>query len=374
MAPASSTHDAALRRLGWDEDWSTVLAAADVPAGRTLARVVRTDRRSYDLLVPGPGGVAPLTAPASGARVRAATLDPRAAAATGDWVLVDVGAPEPVVDLVLPRRSAVVRAAVDRSSRSQVLAANVDVVAVVEGMVPDLDHRRVERLLALAWSSGGRPLILLTKADLVADPTSVVREVAHVAPGVEVVATSAPTGAGLGPVRDVLRGGATVALLGASGAGKSTVLNSLLGEEQRMRTAVLRSDGKGRHTTVTRELHLAPDGGAVVDTPGLRTVGLAGDATPGGSLDAVLSDVFADVEELALGCRFGDCAHRSEPGCAVRAAVEDGTLSARRLENHRLLLREAAYQAARTDARLRAQRSRELKARARAHRHHPGRP
>ena len=233
---------------------------------------------------------------------------------TGDWVVLAAEGHRLVVERVLPRRSAVVRAQVDGSSHGQVLAANADVVAVVEGMAPDPDAGRIERLLALAWASGAAPLVVLTKADLVADPQGIVADVAALAPGAPVLATSAATGTGLEHLRDRLAAGATVALLGASGVGKSTLLNALVGDSP-MRTNALRADGKGRHTTVTRELHLAPGGGAVLDTPGLRTVGLAGP-------DAA-REVFPEVEELSADCRFADCAHTTEPGCAVLAAVED---------------------------------------------------
>ncbi|MBX9246073.1 ribosome small subunit-dependent GTPase A, partial [Actinotalea ferrariae] len=291
--------------------------------------------------------------------------------AAGDWVRLDgaaapAGTSAAVVTEVLPRRTAVVRAQVaSGSSYEQVLAANADVAAVVEGMAPDGDLARVERLLALAWSSGARPVVVLTKSDLVALPEALRAEVADVAPGADVHAVSATDDVGLEPLRELLASGATVALLGASGVGKSTLLNALVGTTT-MRTQALRTDGKGRHTTVTRELHLVPGGGAVLDTPGLRTVGLAG--------REALDDVFADVDELAAGCRFHDCAHLTEPGCAVLAALETGELSERRLHSYRKLLREAAHQAERVDARLRAQAAGRRKAIAKAYRKQQVRP
>jgi ribosome biogenesis GTPase len=199
--------------------------------------------------------------------------------------------------------------------------------------------------MALAWESGAQPRLVLTKGDLGTDAAELAAEIgAQVAAGCPVDVTVAQDGEGLEGLLALLAEGATVALLGASGVGKSTLLNALLGREA-MRTQALGAVQKGRHTTVTRELHLGPDGGAVIDTPGLRSVGLQG--TEG------LAEVFADVDELAQHCRFHDCAHDTEPGCAVRAAIESGELAERRLASWQKLQREAAYQARRVDARLR---------------------
>jgi ribosome biogenesis GTPase len=366
--PCPSDDHASLVHLGWDDAWhrsSTLDAAAD---GAVPGRVVRSGRGRCDVLVAADDGLAHLVAAWSPVLERAVAVDPVAVPAAGDWVVLArvAGADAWAVQRVLPRRTAVVRAQVAHgSSQAQVLAANADVVAVVEGMTPDVDLARVERLLALAWSSGAEPCVVLTKADVPAEPDVLAAEVAEAAPGAAVLAVSALTGTGLEPLRERLRGGATIALVGASGAGKSTLLNALVGDEV-MTTRALRTDGKGRHTTVTRELHLVAGGGAVIDTPGLRTIGLAG--------EEALDDVFAEIEELARRCRFGDCEHRTEPGCAVLAAVEDGALPQRRLDSHRKLLRELEHQAARLDARLRAELAGRARARQRAHRRYPLRP
>ena len=355
-----------LAPLGWDAGWAAHLAGA--PPDAVVGRVGRSGRGRCDVLVAVDDAAPPLSATWSPALARAVADDPVAVPAAGDWVLLAPvpGADAWAVDRVLPRRTAVVRAQVAQgSSFGQVLAANADVVAVVEGMAPDVDLARVERLLALAWSSGAQPWVVLTKADLPREPDVLAAEVAEAAPGAVVLAVSALTGTGLEPLRDRLRDGATVALLGASGAGKSTLLNALVGEDV-MTTRALRIDGKGRHTTVTRELHLAAGGGAVIDTPGLRTIGLAG--------EEALDEVFAEIEDLARRCRFSDCGHRTEPGCAVLAAVEDGTLPQRRLDSHRNLLRELEHQAARVDARLRAELTGRARARQRAYRRYPLRP
>jgi ribosome biogenesis GTPase len=267
--------------------------------------------------------------------------------AVGDRVLLGAH-PDGTLALtaVLPRRTAVVRDGPDRTSREQVLAANVDVVLVVEHLDPDPSPGRVERLLTLAWRSGAQPVVVLTKADLVPDPDGMADEIRAVAIGADVHAVSVTAGTGLDPVRALLGPGRTLVVVGPSGAGKSTLVNALAGAEV-MGTGDRRADGRGRHTTVHRELVPLPGGSSLIDTPGLRGVGLVADAR---SLDAT----FADVAGLAARCRFADCEHRTEPGCAVLAAVEDGTLPVRRMDSWRRLAREAAWQERRSDARLAA--------------------
>lgn len=267
--------------------------------------------------------------------------------AVGDEVVLGAG-PDgaPALVALHPRRTAVVRDGADRTSRAQVLAANVDVVLVVEHLDPDPSPGRVERLLTLAWRSGATPVVVLTKADLVPDPEGMAEEVRAVAIGADVHAVSVAAGTGLEPLRALLGPGRTLVVVGPSGAGKSTLVNALAGAEV-MATGDRRADGRGRHTTVHRELVPLAGGASLIDTPGLRGVGLVADA-------AALDATFADVADLAGDCRFSDCAHSTEPGCAVLAAVEDGTLPARRLDSWRRLAREAAYQERRADAALAA--------------------
>ena len=273
------------------------------------ALVSRVDRTSYDVLTPvGPARVAG---------------DPADPATVGDWLVLDDG----VIIERLPRRSLLVRGSASGSSRPQLLAANVDTVLLCLGLAGPLPLRRLERLLLLAWQSGAVPVVVLTKADLCADVPAAVREVQPYAPGVEVAAVSAATG-DLGALEPWT--GGTLVLLGASGAGKSTIVNGLLGEPVMATGGVREVDGKGRHTTTHRELLLLPTGGLVINTPGLRGVALS-------ASDHGLEQAFADVEEWAATCRFFDCGHGTEPGCGVSGAVASGDLGQDRVDAWRRL-------------------------------------
>ncbi|MGP4104267.1 ribosome small subunit-dependent GTPase A [Nonomuraea sp. KM90] len=335
--------DAGLSRYGWTTSLDHAFAAHR-EAGLVPARIARVDRGLCDA-VTGSGPVrADLTALHS--------PDPLLAPCTGDWAALRPGR-EPRLLALLPRHSAIVRSSASRTSHGQVLAANVDTVAIAVSLAAPLDAARLERLLALAWDSGARPLIVLTKADLATDPDAAHAEASALAPGVDVLVTSATTGQNI-DVLTALLGGTTV-LLGTSGAGKSSLGNALLGDELLATGEVRAHDGKGRHTTVRRELVPLPGGGVLIDTPGLRAVSRH-DAAEG------LEQVFAEIERLALDCRFGDCAHGTEPGCAVRAAIRAGELTERRLDSYRKLQRENAWAASRTDARLRGDRVNRQKA------------
>ncbi len=285
----------------------------------------------------------------------------RLAPTVGDLVVVEPRADgAPHVARLERRRSVLLRDSAGESSRTQALAANVDVVLVAEHLDPDPHLGRVERLLTLAWRSGARPVVVLTKADLVPDPAGMAAEVTAVAPGADVHAVSATAGTGLEPLRALLTPGTTLVVVGPSGAGKSTLVNALAGADV-MVTGERRADGRGRHTTTHRELVTLPGGALLVDTPGLRGVGVVADED---ALDAA----FADVADLARRCRFADCAHRTEPGCAVRAALDSGELSERRYASWQRLAREAAWQARRTDARLAALEKERWKQRTAEHR------
>ncbi len=291
---------------------------------------MRVDRGLAEVLTEG--GL--LRAGFSGELLAEIARDPVAAACTGDWVVVR-GWPDHrhTIDRVLPRRTAVVRATAGRDSHGQVLCANADHVAVVVALHPDPVLARVERLLSLAWESGATPVVVLTKADAVPDAEYVRADVGAAAPGVEVLCTSTVTGQGVGRLRELAGSSGTIALIGASGPGKSSLVNALVGADV-LATKEIRQDGRGRHTSVRRELVPLPGGGAVIDTPGLRGVGLVG--VRGG-----LSSTFAELTALVAQCSFADCSHRSEPGCAVRAALEDGTLTLRRYESWAALQAEA---------------------------------
>ncbi|WP_280330882.1 ribosome small subunit-dependent GTPase A [Nocardia wallacei] len=320
--------------------WNPAVSAAYtrlLDTGWVPARVIRMDRSECDVATPE--GLARARCPRADTNVEGLC--------TGDWVALDT---ELVVRQLLPRRTAIVRATVSGRSQAQVLAANVDTVLVCTAADGDVDLGRIERMLALAWESGAQPVVVLTKTDLAVDVP--LDEVRAVAPGATTLAVSATTGAGMDVLTAVLTG--TVALLGPSGAGKSTLANALLGAEVFATDEVRATDKRGRHTTVHRELRPLPGGGTLIDTPGLRSVGLW-DAAEG------LGRTFSDIETLAADCRFADCSHQREPGCVIQAALESGALPRRRFDSYLKLQRENEWLAARTDARLRAERQRAWK-------------
>ncbi|HEY3506628.1 MAG TPA: ribosome small subunit-dependent GTPase A [Actinocatenispora sp.] len=331
-----------LGALGWDAAWADSFA----PYGRSgcrAGRVSRVDRGVYSVLATD-GAV---RATAAGRLLAEAAKDLLTLPVAGDWVaLRDWPDRRTTVEAVLARRTAVVRLGAGRDSLGQVLAANIDTAAVVEPLDPSPDEGRIERLLALAHQSGATPILVLTKADRVPDPAGLAEQLARAAPGVAVFPVCASDPASLAPLTEHLSYGRTLGLFGASGVGKSTLVNTLIGTSVLV-TRALRADGKGRHTTTYRALVPVPDGGAVLDTPGIRSVGL--DETADG-----LDRTFADVAGLAAECRFADCRHETEPGCAVLAAVADGTLSPRRLASWRKLRAELRWQADRRGARLAA--------------------
>ena len=277
--------------------------------------------------------------------------------AVGDWVVLDpaaAGGGDARIRAILPRVSQFSRRAAGNPTERQVIAANVDVVFLVSGLDLDFNPRRIERYLVTAWDSGASPVIVLNKADLVDDPSAFVADVEALAKGVPVLAVSAKRPDTLAAVRAHLGPGRTAALLGSSGVGKSSIVNALVGGEMLRTRDVREYDSRGRHTTTGRQLVPLPDGGILIDTPGLRELQLwdTGESVAG---------AFADIHALAEGCRFRDCRHTAEPGCAVTAAVRDGTLSDVRLESFRKLQGEQAFQATQQDQRAQIEQKRRSK-------------
>ncbi|GGU46368.1 putative ribosome biogenesis GTPase RsgA [Streptomyces albospinus] len=370
---SAASSSSPLSSYGWDEGFAESFVPY-VGQGYVPGRIVRVDRGRVDVVVPDGDGIRTVLADTA----LVATSDPMRVPCTGDWAVIDLANGrggdhvDGVVRALLPRRTAFVRSTSSKRSEGQVLATNIDTIVICVSLAEQLDLGRIERFLALAmsgstgegavhrsalpWESGAQPLVVLTKADLAGDPAGVAHLVADTegaAPGVQVLAVSAATGDGIDVLSAVLAGGASV-LLGRSGAGKSTLANALVGAYVQDVQAIRDRDGKGRHTTTTRDLLVLPGGGVLIDTPGLRGVGMW-DAEGG------LARTFAEVEELAEQCRFPDCAHGAEPGCAVQEALQNGELTERRVESYRKLQRENQWIVAKTDARLRAERRREWK-------------
>lgn len=332
-----------LETIGFEPAMARWVVHADARVGR----VVRVDRGLASVLTES----GPVRATFGSHLLAHMAMDSTSAPCTGDFVVLrDWPDHRTTLDLVLPRRTAVIRATAGEQSVGQVLCANLDIAAVVVSLHPAPAIGKVERMVALAWQSGAQPVVVLTKADTVPDAEFVAAGIAVAAPGVEVICTSTVTGAGLSRLHELISGRHTIALLGSSGHGKSSLTNALVGAEV-LTTRVIRADGRGRHTSVRRELVVLPHGGAVIDTPGLRGVGLV-DAEGG------LGRTFADIDDMADQCRFADCAHHVEPDCAIRAALADGSLPLRRFESWQRLQRGLEWMASRKDARLRAQRSR----------------
>lgn len=258
--------------------------------------------------------------------------------AVGDWVALRLasGSQRSPIFAILPRRTALSRKAAGSGNEPQVVAANVDTVFLMTGLDLDFNVRRIERGVLLARESGAEPVIVLSKADLCADPEARAKEVERVAPGVSIVPISSKTQRGLTALAPWLRPGSTIVLFGSSGTGKSTLVNTLLGEARRATRAVRSHDHRGKHTTSQRELLVLPSGALLIDTPGIRELGLLGGE------EGALSDAFRDIELLATHCAFRDCTHQTEPDCAVKEAIASGALAQERLESYKKLAQEIA--------------------------------
>jgi ribosome biogenesis GTPase len=318
-------------RLGWNGFFEQQVDQED-RAGLQWARVVEEQRGLYRI-----AGDVEGWAEVSG-RFRHEATRSADFPAVGDWVGVDSG----IIHRRLERRSTVSRAAAGRAVDQQVVAANVDTIFLVTALTQDLNPRRIERYLTMVWDAGAVPVVLLNKADLCDDPAGTSAAVRARLPLVDIVVISALQADGLGALETYLRPAQTVALLGSSGVGKSTLVNRLLGSERLRVGATSEADGKGRHTTTSRQLVELPGGALLIDTPGMRELQPWAD-------ESAVAGAFDDIAALASGCRFTDCAHEQEPGCAVHDAIEAGRLEADRLENYRRLGREAAFEVRRRD-------------------------
>ena len=319
-----------LVQLGWTPEWESAFQSLQRP-DLEPARVLEEQKKLYRV---GTAAGERLAVMAGRLYHETVTADDRPA--VGDWVALEVLEGRSRVRHILPRRTCIVRKAVFRSSEPQVVASNVDTVLVVTSLNRDFSPRRLERFLALVWESGARPVVVLNKSDLCDRVAAMTEEAVAIAVGVDVHALSAKEGNGVDALAAYLGRGETVAFVGSSGVGKSTLLNRLAGADVQAVKEIRRDDDRGRHTTTNRNLIVLPNGALLLDTPGMREIALWAD---GEGMEAA----FSDIEALARQCRFRDCAHGREPGCAVVGAVRRGRLDADRYESYGKLKRELAH-------------------------------
>ncbi|MDB5032909.1 MAG: rsgA [Chlorobi bacterium] len=321
-----------LEMLGWSPFFSKSFAPY-AEQGYRAGRVAREHRNMYEIFAEE----GELQGEVSG-RMRHQTVDRGDFPAVGDWVVIGRadGAERHTIHALLPRKSKFSRNAAGGTTEEQIVAANIDTAFLVTGLDDNFNPRRIERYLILAWESGADPVIVLTKADLCDDLERYLDDARAVALGVPVIPVSSPDGGGLDRLAPYLGAGRTAVLLGSSGVGKSTLTNRLAGAELLKVGEVSGSVGKGKHTTTHREMILLPGGGLIIDTPGMRELQLW-------EADEGLQETFEDIASLAERCRFRDCGHGNEPGCAIRRALDDGTLDAARYRNYTKMERELAY-------------------------------
>ncbi|MCM2273533.1 MAG: ribosome small subunit-dependent GTPase A [Candidatus Didemnitutus sp.] len=330
-----------LADLGWTDEWATAFAP-HTAAGRQPARVTLQLKGFWETTTPDTARLAQCTGKFLSETAAIADMP-----AVGDWVAIE---PLPgddtraLIHAVLPRRTKFSRKAAGERDVEQVVAANIDTVFLVSSLDANFNLRRIERYLAAARASGAQPVIVLNKSDLTREAAALRAEVAAIARDVPIVVTSALKRGGVKPLRAWLQPRTTVAFLGSSGVGKSTLINELVGEEVLFTQEVRDIDGKGRHTTTQRELILSPEGVLIIDTPGMREL-------QPWQADEAVDDVFADIRDLTLRCKFTDCSHTTEPGCAIAPALADGSLELSRWQSYQRLQRETAFEIRRVDRR-----------------------
>jgi len=321
-----------LSDLGWNDHFSREFDKYKGDGFRP-ARVVREHKERYQVITDSGEFTAEITG-----KMRHLAVSRLDYPAVGDWVAI-TAFPEQgsaIIHALLPRKSQFVRKAAGIKTDEQVVAANIDILFIVMGLDLDFNPRRLERYLTSAWDSGARPVILLNKSDLCEDLEEKLAAIESSAVGIDCLPVSATNKNGIEQVRSLIKSGETAAFVGSSGVGKSTIINALLGEERLLTQQIRASDGRGRHTTTWRELIMLPDGGIVIDNPGIRQLKLW---TEGDSLEGS----FEDIEQLSRECRFGDCTHVTEPGCAILEAIENGTLDPGRYRNYLKMRKELEY-------------------------------
>jgi ribosome biogenesis GTPase / thiamine phosphate phosphatase len=327
-----------LEELGWNETFANSFQPY-LENGFRVGRISAEHKNRFQVYTE----IGEIWAAVSG-KMRYSALNRSDFPAVGDWVVLDnvENAPSDfesqiaIIHAVLPRKSKFSRKAAGKASDEQIISTNIDMVFLVNALNYDFNLRRLERYLTLAWESGANPIIILSKSDLCENAAQRVREVEAAAPGVPIHPISCLTHEGIDELKQYFKPGQTVALLGSSGAGKSTLVNRLFGIEVQKTNEVREADSRGRHTTTSRELFLLPQGGLLIDTPGMRELQLYGSGDG-------LFDAFEDIYEYARHCRFSDCQHQTEPGCKIQEALADGSLDVERYESFRKLQREMSY-------------------------------